>query len=77
MLPPALGSNFLLYGVILSATNFLAFEAMLVSSPLFWVLRCVILVSAGTIFLIAGIITIPILVAAVRAWGISGHSTAV
>jgi error-prone DNA polymerase len=54
-------------GVILSATNFLAFGAMLVSSALFWLLRSIVRVSAGTIFLIAGIITIPILVAALRA----------
>jgi MFS family permease len=44
----------------------LIFTAMLIASALFWLLRSVMDVSAGTIFLAAGIVTVPVLTLALR-----------
>lgn len=47
-------------GSIIAATNFLVFTAILFVSGLFYLLQGVLELSAGTIFLIAGIGTIPV-----------------
>lgn len=48
-------------GGILAAANFLAFTAMLIASGVFWILRDVLGMSGGQIFLFGGVITIPVL----------------
>lgn len=47
-------------GAILAASNFVSFALMLLSGALFWFLRDMLELSASTIFLVAGLGTIPV-----------------
>ncbi|MGE3317308.1 MAG: acyl-[ACP]--phospholipid O-acyltransferase, partial [Planctomycetaceae bacterium] len=53
-------------GVILAASNFVSFSLMLLSGLLFWFLRDVLQLSASSIFLAAGLGTIPVVFYVVR-----------
>jgi acyl-[acyl-carrier-protein]-phospholipid O-acyltransferase/long-chain-fatty-acid--[acyl-carrier-protein] ligase len=55
-------------GGILAAANFMSFSAMLVASIAFWVLRSVLSMSGGQIFLVGAAITVPVLVVLLWIW---------
>jgi acyl-[acyl-carrier-protein]-phospholipid O-acyltransferase / long-chain-fatty-acid--[acyl-carrier-protein] ligase len=53
-------------GTILAATNFLTFSFIMLASVLFFVMKTVIGMSPDTIFMVAGLITIPVIVYAFK-----------
>lgn len=55
-----------LRGMILAATNFIVFVCILVSSGVFYLLKAKLQLSAGAIFVVAGLGTIPVLVYTLR-----------